>query len=172
MSNRLSLLSRSEGKILQRSNILTFTFGVGIIEYGRAVVPKFMVPKSPPSEASRKAESSIINQMRKSTKNPKLKHSRQKVIDLEPNSEVGRLELVVLRRYPRRLVSSTNFTGSVAAACGRDETGIVGIVLWGEQVNTVNTGDIIRIESGWCKQRSGELVVSTGRSGRLTVIDR
>ena len=66
---------------------------------------------------------------------------------------MGRLELVVLRRYPRRLVSSTNFTGSVAAACGRDETGIVGIVLWGEQVNTVNTGDIIRIESGWCKQK-------------------
>lgn len=131
-----------------------------------------MVAKSSPSEASKKAESSILNQMRSSGKNSKGRNSRQRVSELTPNTEVKRLELVVLRRYPRRLVNSTNFTGSVAAACGRDETGIVGIVLWGEQVNTVNTGDIIRIESGWCRQRSGELVVSTGKSGRLTVIDR
>lgn len=131
-----------------------------------------MVAKSPPSEASKIAESSILKQMRNSGNNPKFRHSRQKVSDLSPNNEVNRLELVILRRYPRRLVNSTNFIGSVAAACGRDETGIVGIVLWGDQVNSVNTGDIIRIEGGWCRQRSGELVVSTGKSGRLTVIDR
>lgn len=131
-----------------------------------------MVAKSSPSEASKRAELSILNQMRNSGKNSKGLNTRQRVSDLTPNTEVKRLELVVLRRYPRRLVNSNNFTGSVAAACGRDETGIVGIVLWGDQVNTVNTGDIIRIESGWCRKRSGELVVSTGKSGRLTVIDR
>ena len=131
-----------------------------------------MVAKSPPSEASKIAESSILKQMRNSGNKPKFRHSRQKVSDLSPNNEVHRLELVILRRYPRRLVNSNNFTGSVAAACGRDETGIVGIVLWGDQVNSVNTGDIIRIEGGWCRQRSGELVVSTGKSWRLTVIDR
>ena len=131
-----------------------------------------MVANSSPSEASKKAESSIFNQMKNTELGFKSQNSRQKVCDLVPNSEVKRLELVVLRRYPRRLVNSTNFTGSVAAACGRDETGIVGIVLWGDQVNSVKTGDIIRIESGWCRQRSGELVVSTGKTGRLTVIDR
>ena len=131
-----------------------------------------MVANSSPSEASKKAESSIFNQMKNTGLGFKSQNRRQKVCDLVPNSEVKRLELVVLRRYPRRLVNSTNFTGSVAAACGRDETGIVGIVLWGDQVNSVKTGDIIRIESGWCRQRSGELVVSTGKTGRLTVIDR
>ncbi|MGB1475593.1 MAG: hypothetical protein ACPG73_05255 [Candidatus Poseidoniaceae archaeon] len=131
-----------------------------------------MVAKSSPSVASTEAKSSILNQMRNTSQNSKGRKSRQRVSELTPNTEVKRLELVVLRRYPRRLVNSSNFTGSVAAACGRDETGIVGIVLWGEQVNTVNTGDIIRIENGWCRQRSGELVVSTGKSGRLTVIDR
>ena len=58
---------------------------------------------------------------------------RQRVIDLLPNEPVTRLEVVVLRRYPRRLVDSANYTGSLAAACGRDETGLVGIVLWGDQ---------------------------------------
>ena len=117
-------------------------------------------------------KNSILREMKNTSTTKKLISNRQKVSELLPNSEINRLELVVLRRYPRRLVSSSNFTGSVAAACGRDETGIVGIVLWGDQVNQVNTGDIIRIEKGWCRKRSGELVVSTGKSGTLTILDR
>ena len=119
-----------------------------------------------------KQEISILRQMKLQTQSKTGKSSRQKVSELKANKQVERLELVVLRRYPRRLVNSSNFTGSLAAACGRDETGIVGIVLWGEQVKQVKTGDIIRIENGWCRSRNGELVVSTGRTGRLLVIDR
>ena len=117
-------------------------------------------------------KNSILREMKNSNPRRNSMSNRQKVKDLVPNAKINRLELVVLRRYPRRLVSSHNYTGALAAACGRDETGIVGIVLWGDQVKTVNTGDIIRIENGWCRSRSGELVVSTGKSGRLTVIDR
>jgi len=117
-------------------------------------------------------EVSILNQMKENPTLVKGQTARQKVSELKPNHGINRLELVVLRRYPRRLVSSSNFTGSIAAACGRDETGIVGIVLWGDQVNNVKTGDIIRIEKGWCRSRNGELVVSTGRNGNLTVLDR
>ena len=119
-----------------------------------------------------KQEISILRQMKLQTRSKTDKASRQRVSELKANKQVERLELVVLRRYPRRLVDSSNFTGSLAAACGRDETGIVGIVLWGEQVKQVKTGDIIRIENGWCRSRNGELVVSTGRTGSLLVIDR
>ena len=69
-------------------------------------------------------------------------------------------------------MASKNYTGQLAAACGRDETGIVGIVLWDEQVDRVKTGDIIRIEGGWCRSRNEELVVSTGKNGRLYILDR
>ena len=92
--------------------------------------------------------------------------------DLVVNQPISRLELVVLRRYPRRLVNSANYTGSLAAACGRGETGLVGIVLWGDHVKMVKAGDIIRIENGWCRTRDGEIIVSTGRNGTLEVIDR
>jgi ssDNA-binding replication factor A large subunit len=119
-----------------------------------------------------KREISILRQMKLQTQSKTGKASRQRVSELKANKQVERLELVVLRLYPRRLVNSSNFTGSLAAACGRDETGIVGIVLWGEQVKQVKTGDIIRIENGWCRSRNGELVVSTGRTGSLLVIDR
>ena len=115
---------------------------------------------------------SILSNMNNQSKFKKSRTVRQKVADLVPNQEVKRLELVVLRRYPRRLVDSANYTGSLAAACGRDETGIVGIILWNNQVKQVKAGDIIRIEDGWCRSRNGELIVSTGRNGTLVVLDR
>ena len=54
----------------------------------------------------------------------------------------------MLRMYPQRMIVSSSYTGPVAAACGRDETGLVGLVFWAEQVNQVHVGDVIRIESG------------------------
>ena len=115
---------------------------------------------------------SILSAMKDQNKPLVSRGSRQRVVDLIPNQQIERLELVVLRRYPRRLVNSPNYTGSLAAACGRDETGLVGIVLWGNHVKQVKAGDIIRIENGWCRSRNGEIIVSTGRNGTLEVIDR
>ena len=114
---------------------------------------------------------SILSDMKNQAKTNSIS-ARQKVVDLLPNEVIQRVELVVLRRYPRRLVNSANYTGSLAAACGRDETGLVGIVLWGEQVNRVKAGDVIRIENGWCRSRDGEMIVSTGRNGSLIILDR
>ena len=96
---------------------------------------------------------------------------RTRVEDLVANRPVGRLEMLILRRYPRRTVMSKGWKGSVAAACGRDETGLIGVVLWGNQVDQVHTGDIISIEGGWCRYSHGQKVVSTGRTGRLTVLE-
>ena len=95
---------------------------------------------------------------------------RTRVEDLVAERPVGRLELLVLRRYPRRTVMSKGWTGSIAAACGRDETGLIALVLWGDQVDRVRTGDLISIQGGWCRYSHGQKVVSTGRTGRLTIL--
>ncbi|MEE2746989.1 MAG: hypothetical protein VX473_00775 [Candidatus Thermoplasmatota archaeon] len=105
------------------------------------------------------------------------KNNRRKIVhrthveDLIANRPIGRIELLVLRRYPRRTVMSKGWTGSIAAACGRDETGMIGLVLWGDQVDRVRTGDIISIQGGWCRFSQGQKVISTGRTGRLTVLE-
>ena len=96
---------------------------------------------------------------------------RTRVENLIANRPIGRIELLVLRRYPRRTVMSKGWTGSIAAACGRDETGLIGIVLWGDQVDRVRTGDIIAIQGGWCRYSHGQKVISTGRTGRLTILE-
>tara|TARA_B100000902_G_scaffold359909_1_gene376144 strand:- start:336 stop:560 length:225 start_codon:yes stop_codon:yes gene_type:complete len=62
----------------------------------------------------------------------KIIHYRQKISELKANQPIHRLELVLLRIYPQRMVYSEHYVGPVAAACGRDETGLVGVVLWGE----------------------------------------
>ena len=98
------------------------------------------------------------------------KKQLMKVNQLNAGQQVGNLEVLVLRRYPRRQINSANYRGPVAAACGRDETGVVGLVLWGAQVDKVRTGDVIRISNGWCRRSHGELVVSSGRTGKLSVI--
>ena len=131
-----------------------------------------MQNKHRPIESTEERTKSILSEMKNQSITSSGVYSRQQVSSLVPNKEVKRIELVVLRRYPRRLVNSTNYIGSLAAACGRDETGIVGIVLWGEQVSKVKTGDVIRIENGWCRSRDGEMIVSTGRNGTLVILDR
>ena len=115
---------------------------------------------------------SIISAMNQEPNVVSSNSKRQLVVDLAPGSPVQRLELVILRKYPHRLVNSKNYTGALAAACGRDETGLVGLVLWNGDIGKVQVGDIIRIQNGWCRRRDGEIVVSTGRSGTLEVIDR
>ena len=109
------------------------------------------------------------------TASPSPKHprpARQHCADLRQKAPVHRIELVVLRIYPVRRIASKRFTGPVAAACGRDESGIIGLVLWGEQTERIQVGDIICLTNGWCRRRNGELVISTGTDGKLVVLDR
>ena len=102
----------------------------------------------------------------------KSSHGRLLVKDLKPNRPIRNLDLIILRVYPRRLVYSETYSGPVAAACGRDESGLVGIVLWNEQIDNIRIGDVVRFESGWCQMRDGEIIVSTGVNGKLRIIDR
>ena len=132
-----------------------------------------MIARNSPLETRQKEyRSSIFREISQQQKRTKvLIKPRTRVEDLVANRPVGRLEMLILRRYPRRTITSKGWKGSVAAACGRDETGLIGVVLWGDQVDQVRTGDIISIEGGWCRYSHGQKVVSTGRTGRLTVLE-
>jgi len=132
-----------------------------------------MIARNSPIETRQKeCRSSIFREISRQQKRTKVQiKPRTRVEHLVANRPVGRLEILILRRYPRRTITSKGWKGSVAAACGRDETGLIGVVLWGNQVDQVRTGDIISIEGGWCRYSHGQKVVSTGRTGRLTVLE-
>jgi hypothetical protein len=114
------------------------------------------------------AYNSILRQVR-SASNHRV-NPRIMISDLKYGPQAGPIEILVLRKYPGRKVKSARWNGLLAAACARDESGMVGLVLWGDQVDRVRTGDVVRIENGWCRMSLGQKVVSTGRTGRLSVI--
>ena len=89
--------------------------------------------------------------------------------DLQPNTSVDVLEVeVVSVEEPREF---TNFRGSgrVATTKVKDSSGETKLTLWNDQIDQVKEGDKIKIENGWVKEYRGELQVSTGRLGKLTV---
>ena len=61
---------------------------------------------SPTGAESDQRTKSILSTMKNQSKPVISRSLRQRVIDLLPNEPVTRLEVVVLRRYPRRLVDS------------------------------------------------------------------
>ncbi|MEE2758980.1 MAG: hypothetical protein VYA86_03255 [Candidatus Thermoplasmatota archaeon] len=99
------------------------------------------------------------------------KRAKTLVRDMIPNRKFERIDLLIIQRYPRRTVVSKGWTGSVAVACARDKSGLIALVLWGNQVDMICPGDIIAIEDGWCGYSGRQKVVSAGRTGKLSIID-
>ncbi len=60
--------------------------------------------------------------------------------------------------------------GKVCNAVAKDATGTVKITLWNDDIDKVKTGDTVKIENGWVGEWQGELQLSTGKFGKLTVI--
>jgi replication factor A1 len=52
-----------------------------------------------------------------------------------------------------------------------DGTGSIKLPLWNAQINLVSIGDTVQIENGRVRTFRGELQVSVGKSGKLTVIE-
>jgi len=52
-----------------------------------------------------------------------------------------------------------------------DDTGSIKFPLWNAQINMVSIGDTVQIDNGRVKTFRGELQVSVGKTGKLTVIE-
>jgi len=101
-----------------------------------------------------------------------MNYVKMNVKDLQPNSAVDVLELEVIEvEEPREFINFRG-TGRVANARAKDESGEIKLTLWNEQIDKVKSGDKVVIENGWVKEFRGELQVSTGRLGKLTVAEK
>lgn len=94
-----------------------------------------------------------------------------KVSDLQPNSQVDNIELEVIDVGDTREFSNFRGSGRVANAKGKDDTGEVSITLWNDDIDKIKTGDKVKIENGWVKEYRGELQVSSGKFGKMSVVE-
>ncbi|HLC65701.1 MAG TPA: OB-fold nucleic acid binding domain-containing protein [Candidatus Nanoarchaeia archaeon] len=62
--------------------------------------------------------------------------------------------------------------GRVASAKARDETGEIMLSIWNEDVDKVKTGDKVKITNGFVSEFRGEKQLSTGRFGKLEVVEK
>ena len=60
----------------------------------------------------------------------------------------------------------------VANAKVTDETGIIQLPLWNQQIDTVAVGDTIQVENARVASFRGELQLRVGRGGQLSVIEK
>ena len=61
--------------------------------------------------------------------------------------------------------------GKVREATLKDESGTIKVALWNEQADSVEEGDKIQISNGYVKEWQGKKQLSTGKYGKLEVIE-
>lgn len=77
---------------------------------------------------------------------------------------------VVEKSAPREVLARFSDTmHKVATAVIADETGMVKLTLWNDQINQVNVNDTVKVENGYVTSFKGEIQLNVGKYGKLTV---
>jgi replication factor A1 len=75
---------------------------------------------------------------------------------------------IVEKGEPRE-VRTTQGPVDTATVVIADESGSIKLVLWGEQIDTVNVADDVTVENGYVSSFKGEIQLNVGKYGKLTV---
>lgn len=93
-----------------------------------------------------------------------------KIKDIQPNAKIEEIDLKLDSVDEPREVRDGAL--KVANAVGSDGTDTVSITFWNDDIDKVKTGDTIRIVNGWAREYQGQIQISTGKFGQLTVLQR
>jgi ssDNA-binding replication factor A large subunit len=73
---------------------------------------------------------------------------------------------------PREVMSKYGKRLSVANITLEDESGTIAMSLWGGDINEVNVGDTVEITNGYVGEFRGTPQLSTGKFGKIKVIEK
>jgi replication factor A1 len=90
-----------------------------------------------------------------------------KIADLKLGMSGVSLTAKVVEKSEPRDVMTRYGLRRVADAVLEDETGQIGLSLWGEQIGMVEIGDSISISGAFVSKFKGKLVLNIPRSGRI-----
>ena len=94
-----------------------------------------------------------------------------KISELRPG--IGNVTItgeVTAKEEPREVVTKYGKKVRVANAVLKDDSGEITLSLWEDDVDKLNVGDKISIENGWISEFKGNLQVSIGKYGKLTML--
>lgn len=92
--------------------------------------------------------------------------------DLVPKQ--GKVDIVVevVEKAEPRQFDKMGAKGKVANAKVKDATGTMSLTLWNDDIDKVKVGDTVKITNGFVNEWKGELQLSTGRFGKLEVVEK
>ena len=93
-----------------------------------------------------------------------------KIKDAKPNSNATLEEVTVTSKGDVREFTKFEKPGRVCNCDIKDDSGEMQLTLWNDEVDTVNSGDKLKITDGWVKEWNGNLQISAGRNGKIEKI--
>ena len=94
-----------------------------------------------------------------------------KINELVPKTGNADLIVVVTSVETPREFEKSGVKGRVAKATIHDETGTCKLTLWNEQIDIIKKGEKIKITNGWVDEYKGEIQVSSGKFGKIEVLE-
>ena len=91
--------------------------------------------------------------------------------DLEARQGNVDLIMEIVEKSEPREFEKFGKTGRVCNCKGKDETGTITMTLWNDDIDKVSVGNKVHITNGWVSEWQGELQLSTGKFGKLEVVD-
>ncbi len=76
---------------------------------------------------------------------------------------------VIQKDEPREVVTKYGKRLNVASISLEDETGVISMSLWGNDIDEVNVGDMVEISNGYVNEFRGNPQLSTGKFGKINV---
>ena len=94
-----------------------------------------------------------------------------KINELQPKQ--GKVEIVVEITAKEEPKEFTKFgaVGKVCSCKAKDDTGVINLTLWNEQIDMVEVGDTVKIINGYVNEYQGEMQLTTGKFGKLEKVE-
>jgi len=145
---------------------------VFLITKGFKVVAQFPIPKHILKETNPLKEfASTRTSRRKISARIKIEHPR--IVDLTFGMNRINLKARVIEiPKPKSVFTRFGNFATVTNAKVTDETGIIQLPLWNQQIDTVAVGDTIQVENARVVTFRGERQLRVGRGGQLSVIEK
>ena len=96
-----------------------------------------------------------------------------KISDLKAGASNVNIEATVTEKQePREVVTKYGKRLNVANVTLKDETGSILLTVWGNDIDTIEVGDKVRITNGYVSEFRGTPQLSAGKYGKIEVIEK
>ncbi len=96
-----------------------------------------------------------------------------KISDLKAGTSNVSIKATVSQKdEPREVVTKYGKRLNVANILLKDDSGTIAMSLWGNDINTVDVGDVIEISNGYVSEFRGTPQLSTGKFGKIKVVSK